>query len=225
MSKLKRSASMPNKKYSSHKVAKIFQLPIEIQCQVFKTIDIDDFTNVIASNATLKRNVTSCVENIIIKNDNTDLSIILNSNLPRLKNIVHRNGHLYKYVNKAIDDKNFKLLEFLLKYGKFCQGTCQYCNFAEDVKALKLALKYKFINLKDTSEMTEALKMAAIRGNTNAIKMLLGYSFKHKIQFSFASVLNRAKRIRNENILKLLENFYSKNHDLDNTNVDYAQYH
>ena len=154
-----------------------------------------------------------------------ECNIILNSNLPRLKNIVHRNGHLYKYVNKAIDDKNFKLLEFLLKYGKFCQGTCQYCNFAEDVKALKLALKYKFINLKDTSEMTEALKMAAIRGNTNAIKMLLGYSFKHKIQFSFASVLNRAKRIRNENILKLLENFYSKNHDLDNTNVDYAQYH
>lgn len=222
---LKRSASMPNKKYGQHKVANIFNLPIEIQCEIFKTIDIDDLYSVINSNQTLKRNVTSCIENIIIKDDKTDISKLEKLSLPRLKNIVHRNGGLYKYVNRAIENKNFRTLEYLLKHGKFCEEGCNYCNFDDHPKALGLAIKYKFINLKKDDTLGELLKQASIKRNVQMVKTLLNYSEKYNIPFSAISVINRAKRTRSKDIVDAVEKFTKKYPRLDKTRPDWNVYH
>jgi hypothetical protein len=222
---LKRSVSTPNKKYNQHKVAKIFHLPIEIQCQVFKTIDVDDLYNVLESNQTLKRNVTSCVENIIIKDDKVDIQKLKKLSLPRLKNIVHRNGGLYKYVNKAIQDEDFSTLEYLLKYGKFCKEGCNYCHFDDHPKALGLAIKYKLVDLKRGDTLNELLKSAAIQQNVQMVKTLLNYSDKYNIPFSAASVVNRAKRVRSADIVNLIEKFARKHPNLDNAREGWAQYH
>lgn len=220
--KLKRSASMPGKKYTNPKLAKIFTLPIEIQCEIFKTIDIDDLNNVLLANQTLKRNILSCVENVIIKNDNNDLKVLLQ--LKRLKHIAHRNDKLYVYVNKAIRDKDYKMLELLLKYGRFSkEGPCYECDFLNDLRALKLGLKYNKVNI--THELKHAITHEAYN-DVSYIRFLLKHAEKNSIPINYTSILRRAQRTRDRDLINYLSQHQFKHgKKLNELPADYWKYH
>ena len=220
--KLKRSASMPGKKYTNLKLAKVFTLPIEIQCEIFKTIDLDDLNNVILANQTLKRNIFSCVENVIIKNDNGDLKVLLQ--LKRLKHVVHRNDDLYLYVNKAIRDKDYKILELLLKYGRFSnEGPCYSCEFLEDLRALKLGLKY------NKADITHEIKHAITHeqhNNVSYIRFLLKYAEQNDVPINYTSIIRRAQRFHDEDLINYLTQHQDKHgKKLNKLPTDYWKYH
>lgn len=221
-SKLKRSASMPGKKYTNPRLAKIFTLPIEIQCEIFKTIDLDDLNNVILANQTLKRNILSCVENVVIKNDNSDLKVLLQ--LKRLKHIAHRNDRLYLYVNKAIRDKDYKMLELLLKYGRFSkEGPCYSCDFLNDLRALKLGLKY------NKADITYELKHAITHEEYNDvsyIRFLLKYAEQNNVPINYTSIIRRAQKTRDRDLINYLIKHQNKHGERLNTvPKDYWKYH
>lgn len=223
--KLKRSASMPAKKLTNPKLAKIFTLPIEIQCEIFKTIDIDDLNTILLTNKTLKRNVLSCVQSVIIKNDSSNLNVL--KQLPMLKHVAHRNDKLNVYVNKAIRDKDYKLLEILLKYGRFSkEGPCYDCDFLNDLRALKLGLKYNKVDIH--TELKFAITQEALGNEVSYIRFLLKYAVEHKIPINYTSLIGRAHKFHHIDLMNYLTKHRSThgkklNHVPDNYWVNHDQ--
>jgi hypothetical protein len=221
--KLKRSASMPNKKFANPKLAKIFTLPIEVQCEIFKTIDLEDLNTILLTNKTLKTNVLSCVESVIIKNDSSDVNVL--KKLPRLKHIAHRNDKLYIYVNNAIRDKDYKMLEMLLKYGRFSkEGPCYSCDFLNDIRALKLGFKYNKVDI--NQELKYAITQEELGNEISYVRFLLKYAVDHKIPINYTSLIERAKKFGNRDMMNhLTKHKTTHGKKLDYLPKDYWVYH
>lgn len=221
VAKLKRSASMP-KTAPNKKVAKIFTLPIEIQCEIFKTIDLDDLNTILSTNKTLKRNVLSCVESVVIKNDSSDLNVL--KQLPRLKHIAHRHDRLYMQVNNAIRNKDYKLLEILLKNGRFSKdGPCYSCDFLNDLRALKLGLKYNKVDI--TSELKYAITQEEMGNEISYVRFLLKYAVEHNIPINYTSLIRRSRRFSNRDLTNYIVKHQAAHKNLNHLPTDYWKYH